>query len=563
MKKIILILIFISFFAFILCDTPPSDTEPPLILTFLVAEMTTQSTVPITLIGQDNYGITGWMITKSSTPPSADDTNWLLDKPTTYTVSEGLNTLYAWAKDEAGNISNSKNANTFYKQPTIGGSGSWLIMVYLDAANNLEEFAIQDFNEMEYGYQQLSATMKQKVKILVLFDRMSGYDSSNGDWTGTRLYEISSDSSNTTINSTLLTGWWGNTDQEQNMGNVLTLKNFIEYCQTFYQFEKESIVLWNHGDGAKSRGIEIPDFKINRAICWDEDNGDDCLYLNEIQTAIKNKYNSSNKLNLLGMDACLMGTVEVAYEFRDCVEYMAFSPNNEYAGGWNYATLISGITEGMSGSELAQRVVTTFKNSVPGYYTKQTQTAVDLSQIANLRSKINLLAIQLANETQTTVQTTRDNSRRSYNTTGSPDYEDLAFPHYDIGHFCTLINAGSFSANTKTAATDVITALNQVIVYAWGDDDTYANPDDAEYEGADPSRGLTIFFSRGNDTYEGYSHYKYQGWYSSYVLTMGTATVGSIDFCSGSNTNGTVETWKEMLEKFYDPSNTLTTWESF
>jgi hypothetical protein len=46
------------------------------------------------------------MVTQTSTKPLAGSTAWLADKPLSYTVpGAGDWTLYAWAKDAAGNVS--------------------------------------------------------------------------------------------------------------------------------------------------------------------------------------------------------------------------------------------------------------------------------------------------------------------------------------------------------------------------------------------------------------------------------------------------------------------------
>jgi hypothetical protein len=50
--------------------------------------------------------VTGYIITKTSTPPSAGASGWTALAPTTYTVgSDGSYTLYPWVKDAAGNVS--------------------------------------------------------------------------------------------------------------------------------------------------------------------------------------------------------------------------------------------------------------------------------------------------------------------------------------------------------------------------------------------------------------------------------------------------------------------------
>lgn len=86
-------------------------------------------------------------------------------------------------------------------EPIINNDSSWLVLVYLDGDNNLEKAAIDDFNEMESAMYKLN---NDGLNILALFDRTSGYDSTNGDWTGTRLYYIELDNDLNNINSTLL-----------------------------------------------------------------------------------------------------------------------------------------------------------------------------------------------------------------------------------------------------------------------------------------------------------------------------------------------------------------------
>lgn len=74
----------------------------------------------------------------------------------------------------------------------------WNFLIYMDGDNNLEKFAIQDFNEMEM------AGSSDEVNVLVLFDRAPGWDCSNGDWTNTHLYRVLKDTDPHLINSEYL-----------------------------------------------------------------------------------------------------------------------------------------------------------------------------------------------------------------------------------------------------------------------------------------------------------------------------------------------------------------------
>ena len=62
---------------------------------------------------EDDVGVAGYFVSESSTTPSADDAGWVTDAPSTYLFDfGGPKTLYAWAKDEAGNVSSRESANT-------------------------------------------------------------------------------------------------------------------------------------------------------------------------------------------------------------------------------------------------------------------------------------------------------------------------------------------------------------------------------------------------------------------------------------------------------------------
>jgi hypothetical protein len=93
---------------------PTGDTTAPTITAFTIPATATSLTVSITsLVASDNVGITGYMLTESSTKPAASGAGWTASSPSSYTFgSAGAKTLYAWAKDAAGNVSSSKSAST-------------------------------------------------------------------------------------------------------------------------------------------------------------------------------------------------------------------------------------------------------------------------------------------------------------------------------------------------------------------------------------------------------------------------------------------------------------------
>ena len=93
----------------------------------------------------------------------------------------------------------------------LGLKAKWTFMVYISADNDLEPYGIIDLNMMEY----IGST--SNVEIVVQMDRTSGYDTSNGNWTGTRRYHVIKDTSQSNIGEHI------SDIGEQNMGLESTL----------------------------------------------------------------------------------------------------------------------------------------------------------------------------------------------------------------------------------------------------------------------------------------------------------------------------------------------------
>lgn len=86
--------------------TTPINTRTVSILFFTAAD-------PVDGFGNPGSGVTGYLITATPTTPSATAKGWRSQAQTSYTLSSssGTKTLYAWAKDGAGNISLSQSAS--------------------------------------------------------------------------------------------------------------------------------------------------------------------------------------------------------------------------------------------------------------------------------------------------------------------------------------------------------------------------------------------------------------------------------------------------------------------
>jgi len=90
-----------------------SDTTAPSVTVFAMPSISSSLTVAITsFTASDNVSVTGYLLTETSSKPSATASGWASARPVSYTFSSaGSKTLYAWAKDAAGNVSTSRSAS--------------------------------------------------------------------------------------------------------------------------------------------------------------------------------------------------------------------------------------------------------------------------------------------------------------------------------------------------------------------------------------------------------------------------------------------------------------------
>ena len=210
---------------------------------------------------------------------------------------------------------------------------AWTIMVYMDADNSLETAAMEDINEMKRGM-----TDGLGVNLLVLIDRTPLYTADSSelgeDFSGTRLYRINHGTATWICADSAFPEAAGPYEGEVNMGDAATLKKFVRYSKTQYPAGKYALILWNHGNGVRDPVIYQEEDIVTRSICEDISSGSDVIYTGEITDILT----SSESVDFIGFDACMMGSLEVAYQLRPGngsfnAQVMVASPANEGSYG--------------------------------------------------------------------------------------------------------------------------------------------------------------------------------------------------------------------------------------
>ena len=245
---------------------------------------------------------------------------------------------------------------------------------------------------------------------------------------------------------------------QQNMGDPKTLTDFLVWGTSSYPANNYALILWNHGSGINGYGHDDVSF--------------DFLSLDEIDDAL----NSAKKLNdvhyeMIGFDACLMATIEVANIVKDYGHYLVASEEIEVGYGWKYDEIISSLNENpkQTGAELGQVIADSFfadtiekSPSDMDLSRLTTLSVIDLTKIPSLNESINLLTSEIEtniskNDMPRFSVSLRDTERYGVISKG----EDSG--HMDIKHFTE--NISEYLPQFKSQSDRVQQAVDDSVIY--------------------------------------------------------------------------------------------------
>lgn len=255
---------------------------------------------------------------------------------------------------------------------------SWTVLVYMVADNDLEPFGLEDLEEMT------RAGASDDFRIVVQSDRASDYsdDGVGGlpDWQSTKRLLVQQDA---LVELDDL--------GERNMGDPATLAEFITWGVNSYPADRYALVFWDHGSGWVGFG-------------GDESTSDhDRLDIAELRRGIDQGLAGTalEGFALIGFDACLMATFELALAMRDYGAYLLASEELEPGHGWDYEHL-RGLRDDPARGPVAmgELLMGGFAEQAAAQDTDATITLslVDLQALAPLESAVDALAEQLRRE---------------------------------------------------------------------------------------------------------------------------------------------------------------------
>ncbi len=266
---------------------------------------------------------------------------------------------------------------------------------------------------------------------------------------------------------------------EPDMASVATLEDFGRWIKDNFPADHYFIVIWDHGLGFESTK------SLNRDLLLDETNNDIMSVPAFASTMDNISYILGKKIDILGIDACLMNMVEVAYQIRNSTNVLVGSENSEPDFGWPYHRILKYLVDNPKSQlqQISSEVVKDYVNfvnlvennssltlsfcsSVKNFrnpLVKPTQSAIDLLKIDNLTASVNELAKSLLKNWNnriivTTVNSVLDNVQRF-------KVSDDDYSYADLGDLVKLIYQNdNMTSDIKQAALSVLDNLTNTVI---------------------------------------------------------------------------------------------------
>lgn len=246
----------------------------------------------------------------------------------------------------------------------------WTVLVYLNADNDLFRFGHLNMAQME----KVGST--NDVNVVVQFDPETA-------GAPTTRYFVTKNANPVPgkITSQVLS-----TMPETDMGDAKTLSEFLAWGVKTYPAKKYAVIIWNHGNGWE--GVSYDDTPRSHLTMPELRSGLEFMNANIAQQ--RGVRAGGPQIDLLNFDACIMSTLEVAFELKNTAKVMVGSQFNEPGEGEDYTAFLTPMVAkpAMAARELSEIMVyqytLTYKNRSSINY-----AAVDLTRVANFVGQFN------------------------------------------------------------------------------------------------------------------------------------------------------------------------------
>ncbi|MHC4196491.1 MAG: clostripain-related cysteine peptidase [Planctomycetota bacterium] len=305
----------------------------------------------------------------------------------------------------------------------------WTCILYLAGDNFLDWFTLQNLEDLK------GVGSGHDVRTIVLADRTDR---------GGHLYEVRKDYLVDIPMEAVRPEW---KDHEPNTGDPETLSTFASWAVENLPAENYFILLGGYGEGWMG-------------MLHDFDNGEgggktDILTIDEMEDALaevtKSIKNTNGKdfIDILGLDACYMGMVEVLYQIGDKARYVIVSENEEVLGGWPYDKAITAFTRNPSqpALELAASVVDAYIDQAEDKKAEKkanirTASVIDMKAFKGLIPPLGDLATELTGMLPLEIRKmiVTDRLTNTFNVSAHIAGRYVPYSvHYDLGEFLKAV----------------------------------------------------------------------------------------------------------------------------
>lgn len=434
-------------------------------------------------------------------------------------------------------------------------------MFYFAGDNNLDKFITMNVEQLLEGY-------CGGTNVVFLIDKVSNTIEQGpfeDKFTTTRMYSITRNGLSRLYGNDLFPELSEDKgDCELDTADAKILKNFIRYSKNEFPAKNYALIIGSHGGGVRI------DNQNARAVVVDANSDNDWIFTAEFTDVLT----AEESVDVLGFDACYMGSLEVAYQLCGIkpfkADYIVASPAAEFNDGWDYKRLIEKFSENAPTPEdFAKLLVENYKNYIIEQSIEnnaQTLTCLKCSLIPEVKRALDNLSVLLV-DYKTQVELIRGSMNLKQENILHYFLSNiincwLEYPYFDLYSLAKKINENNdFTNEIKEAAKKLMEAVDSAIVCSYLDD---------YYKlGENDKCGLSIFFPDGSNPYgintNGIYNYRnnqtywyYQYWYTPLKLTNAAGNkgkcYGNLAFCADGATegNGIVENWFELLDYWFD-----------
>jgi len=360
---------------------------------------------------------------------------------------------------------------------------TWLVMLYDDADDEiLEEDMYNDLNEAEL------VGSSDRVHIVAQMDRYDGGFEGDGNWTTAKRFLVQQDDDLEKLHSKELADLG-----EVNMADADTLIDFVTWAAKAYPADNYVLIMSDHGAGWPGGWSDSDPTTNGRDKISLAQSFGDMLFLMELGDALKHILAETNigKFELIGLDACLMSSLEVYSALAPYARYAVASQEVEPSLGWAYAAWLGRLVDSpeIDGSELAKAIVDSYieqdqqivDDQARAKYVKRTYeyadettaeeiaaeesksitlTGVDLARLPALLEALDGLARALAKIEQKPVA-----ASRRYAQAFETVFDDTQpKPYIDLGNFARLLKDKTDDRAVRAAADTLIAAIKQAVI---------------------------------------------------------------------------------------------------